>query len=139
MTSTTMSTLEDKTSSKFSVHCTVDGSQSTFLRATLRLQMWVRRKGEGSRSHRILATERPTVPKPTIATFHSFESGATVPVLSAASSLEIPVIPSPVCVSIGLTSPSSNLYNKGFSPFIPRNRRVKRGSFGNDQKGRGWP
>src|SRR5271169_928243 len=68
ITSTTISALEDRTSSILSVHSTEEGSQSTFLRATLRLRTWVRRRWVFERSQRILATELPTVPKPRRAT-----------------------------------------------------------------------
>src|ERR1700689_26413 len=62
-------------SSIFSVQRTEEGSQSTFLRATLRLRIWVRRGGALERSQRILATELPTVPKPSRATLHFAASG----------------------------------------------------------------
>src|SRR5580698_37204 len=52
----------------FSVQRTVEGSQSTFFRATLRLRTCVSRRWVFERSHRILATELPTVPKPSMAT-----------------------------------------------------------------------
>src|SRR5580658_293333 len=63
-----MSALDDRTSSICSVHCTDEGSQSTFFRATLRLRTCVRRRCVFGRSQRILATELPTVPKPSRAT-----------------------------------------------------------------------
>src|SRR5208337_1981110 len=63
-----MSTFDDKMSSIFSVHCTEEGSQSTFFRATLRLRTCVRRRWVFERSQRIFATELPTVPKPRRAT-----------------------------------------------------------------------
>src|SRR5450631_1543168 len=92
ITSTTTSTSEDRTSSIFSVHCTEDGSQSTFFRATLRLRMCVRRRWVLARSQRILATELPTVPKPSKATLQfcalspkllPVESGLDVIVISS--------------------------------------------------------
>src|ERR1035441_2141351 len=79
-------------SSIFSVHCTEEGSQSTFFRATLRLRTWVRRRWVLERSQRIFATELPTVPKPSKATLQfCVPSAALLPV---ESSLE--VIPTPV-------------------------------------------
>src|SRR5208337_1069507 len=104
-----MSTSEDRTSSIFSVHCTEGGSQSTFFRATLRLRTWVRRRWVFERSQRIFATELPTVPKPSRATLQvcapafcaptSFAPtfcGSTTARLPVESSLEAPVILSPV-------------------------------------------
>src|ERR1019366_4981556 len=92
ITSTTMSAFDDKMSSIFSVHCTEEGSQSTFFRATLRLRTWVRRRWVLERSQRIFATELPTVPKPSKATLQfCVPSAALLPV---ESSLE--VIPTPV-------------------------------------------
>src|SRR5437660_5900257 len=98
MTSTTISTREDRTSSMFSVQCTEDGSQSTFFRATLRLRMCVRRRWVFERSQRIFATELPTVPKPIKATLQLWTPSFSAPVTAlflAESSLEAPGIPSP--------------------------------------------
>ncbi|SPE40175.1 hypothetical protein SBA7_1290008 [Candidatus Sulfotelmatobacter sp. SbA7] len=102
MTSTTMSAFDDKMSSIFSVHCTEEGSQSTFFRATLRLRTWVRRRCVLERSQRIRATELPTVPKPSRATLQldapAFRSltfrSPTTALLPVESSLE--AIPSPL-------------------------------------------
>src|SRR6266566_6631324 len=72
MTSTRMSASEERMSAISSVQRTVAGSQSTRLRSTLRLQIWVSRRPAGDRSDKIRATELPTVPNPTIATFSDF-------------------------------------------------------------------
>src|SRR5260370_14680325 len=95
-----MSTLEDRTSSTLSVHCTEEGSQSTFFRATLRLRMCVRRRWVFERSQRILATELPTVPKPSRATLQSCAPSfcastfcaSTTAFLPVESSFDVPVI-----------------------------------------------
>src|ERR1700692_1489603 len=89
------STSEDRTSSMISVHWTEGGSQSTFFRATLRLRMCVRRRWVFERSQRILATELPTVPKPTRATLQFCARTSLSPavaLLPMTSRLERPVI-----------------------------------------------
>src|SRR5712691_3752644 len=81
----------------FSVHCTEDGSQSTFFRATLRLRTCVRRRSVFERSQRILATELPTVPNPTRATLQFCAPSFLAPtaaLLLVESRLEEPGIPS---------------------------------------------
>src|ERR1700687_1844878 len=97
-----MSTSEDRTSSMFSVHWTESGSQSTFFRATLRFRMCVRRRWVFERSQRILATELPTVPKPSKATSQVCAPSFCAPTFCVPttalflveSSLEVPGIPS---------------------------------------------
>src|ERR1700741_1993066 len=77
----------------FSVHRTDEGSQSIFFRATLRLSTCVRHRWVFDRSQRILATELPTVPKPSSATLQvGAPSTARPPV---ALRFEVSVIPSP--------------------------------------------
>src|SRR5579872_3369594 len=71
--SITMSASELRISPKSSVQTTLSGTQGCFLRSTLRLQIWVSRSKPTLRSARILATHRPTVPKPTSATRHGAE------------------------------------------------------------------
>src|SRR2546421_6375795 len=66
-----MSISEPRMTSKSSVQITFDGIHDCFLRSKLRLQMCVRRRRPSLRSHRILATALPTVPKPTRATRHA--------------------------------------------------------------------
>src|SRR5580693_1677745 len=90
MTSTTISTSEDNTSSIFSVHRTEEGSQSTFFRSTLRLRTCVRRRRVFGRSQRIFATELPTVPKPIRATLQ-FCAPATA-LVAVESRFEEPII-----------------------------------------------
>src|SRR5258706_7611590 len=68
ISSTTMSASELRIVWRSSVQTTSVGTQGCFLRSTLRLQMCVSRSKPSLRSHRILATARPTVPKPTRAT-----------------------------------------------------------------------
>src|ERR1700731_1428037 len=48
MTSTTISASDKRMSSIFSVHCTEEGSQSTFLRATFRLRICVKNLCDGT-------------------------------------------------------------------------------------------
>ena len=55
-----------------SVQRTLEGTQSTFFRLTLRLKMCVNSKVSFASWHSSLATERPTVPKPAIAIFNFF-------------------------------------------------------------------
>ena len=64
-----MSASESMTASKLSVHLHAGGTQSTFLRSTPRLQIAVSCSDGWMPLDSTLATERPTVPKPTIATF----------------------------------------------------------------------
>src|SRR5208282_829644 len=136
ITSTTISTSEDRTSSIFSVHCTEDGSQSTFFRATLRLRTCVRRKWVFDRSQRILAAELPTVPKPTRATLQFCAARFLEPTFLAStffapttarlpveSSLEVPVIRSPVLqLAFGLRFGLMVWW--AAAPFQPRGRQT---------------
>jgi hypothetical protein len=75
-TSTTMSTGAAKISSMSDVHVTSPGTQSTRLRATSRLKMWVRRTPRGGCSVRMRAAARPTVPNPSSATRQDGSGGA---------------------------------------------------------------
>ena len=73
-TSTTASGLDWNRSSMFSVHATEAGTHAARFRATSRLKMcesWMR-SASSARSARILATELPTVPKPSSATRSGF-------------------------------------------------------------------
>src|SRR6266567_857400 len=72
MSSTTISASEERTPAMSSVQWMFFETQSTCLRLTPRLQMWVRRKPAGGCSVRMRATELPTVPKPRMATFRDF-------------------------------------------------------------------
>ena len=65
--STITSTSEASTASASSLQTTLAGAQSTRLRATPRLKMWVNSRPCGLDSTRIRATELPTVPKPKMA------------------------------------------------------------------------
>src|SRR5579885_169508 len=56
------------TASTSSVQTTLAGTQSCFFRATFRLQMWVSFTDSLFVSHRIFATDRPTVQQPIRAT-----------------------------------------------------------------------
>src|SRR3981189_1713853 len=125
-----ISTSEDRTSSILSVHCTEDGSQSTFLRATLRLRMCVRRRWVFGRSQRILATELPTVPKPIKATLQFCAPSFCAPPMFCArtpaapttalflveSSLGVPGIPSPALRTTAFVEaqPRASLTGKPF-------------------------
>src|SRR5271156_1833316 len=75
--STTMSGLDARTSSKFSVQSTEEGIQGTRLRSIPRLKMQPSATPCGGCSHRIRAADVPTVPKPKMATF----TGAPAPTL----------------------------------------------------------
>src|SRR5579863_4978412 len=55
-----------------SVQRTLAGTQSTFFRATLRLKICVSSKVSLASWQSSFATDRPTVPKPAIATFNFF-------------------------------------------------------------------
>src|SRR5579862_1177005 len=68
ISSITMSASECKTVCTSSVHVTSLGTHACFLRSKLRLQMWVNRSDGDWLSHRIFATDLPTVPKPISAT-----------------------------------------------------------------------
>ena len=73
MSSTTMSASEASTSAKSEVQTAPSGVQAADarFRSTSRLQTWVSRSGRPSPLPRILATDRPTVPNPTSATFNT--------------------------------------------------------------------
>src|SRR4051794_27222810 len=66
--STTTSAPDARTSLKSPVHCTDAGTQGTRFLSTSRLKMCVSSSPLGCSSQRIFVTERPTVPKPRIAT-----------------------------------------------------------------------
>src|SRR5918996_1889651 len=68
ISSTTMSASEATTVSMLSVQSTPAGTQSTFLRSTPRLQIAVNCSEGWIPLDKTFATERPTVPKPTMAT-----------------------------------------------------------------------
>src|ERR1700674_269146 len=73
--STKISVSEESTSLTLSVQRTLGGTQSTFLRATSRLKMWVNSKVSFASSQSSLATERPTVPNPARAIFNFLLAG----------------------------------------------------------------
>jgi hypothetical protein len=73
--STKMSASEEITSLILSVQRTLEGTQSTFFRDTLRLNMCVSSNVSFDSWQSSLATERPTVPKPASAIFNFLRAG----------------------------------------------------------------
>src|SRR6266699_213902 len=73
--STKMSASEEITSLMLSVQRTLEGTQSTFFRDTLRLKMWVSSNVSFDSWLSSLATEHPTVPNPARATFSFLRAG----------------------------------------------------------------
>src|ERR1700693_5457325 len=84
-----MSTSELRIACKSSVQITSLGTQGCFFRSILRLQTCVRRIRPGLRSQRILATARPTVPKPTRATRRAGVLGSVLSAGAATADFEV--------------------------------------------------